>query len=150
MVTPLIVLRPATIGDADLLLAWRNDGGTRHASHNTAEVSREEHVAWLNKVLRDGTRQLFIAEEEGVAVGTVRADMADGIHELSWTVAPEARGHGVAKRMVAALASQISEPLRAEIKADNTASVRVAEHAGMYLKCEADGILYYARGPIPR
>jgi RimJ/RimL family protein N-acetyltransferase len=143
-----IRLRLATIQDADLLLEWRNDPETRNASHNTGEVQREDHVSWLTKTLNDASRQLFVAEEIGVPVGTVRADLADGVHELSWTVAPSARGRGVAKRMVALLASQISEPIRAEVKSGNTASTRISEHAGLLFAREADGVLHYRRAAL--
>ena len=143
-----ITLRLTTIQDADLLLEWRNDPETRKASHNTAEVQRDEHVTWLSRTLSNPNRRLFVAEEDGVPVGTARADLSEGVWELSWTVAPNARGRGVAKRMVALLASQISEPIRAEVKAGNLASVRIAEHAGMKFDREANGVLHYARAAL--
>ncbi len=143
-----IRLRPATIQDADLLLEWRNDPKTRNASHNTGEVQREDHISWLTKTLNDASRSLFVVEENGVLIGTVRADVSDGVHELSWTVAPNARGRSVAKRMVALLASRISEPIRAEVKPGNTVSTRVAEHAGMQFDRETDGVLYYKRAAL--
>jgi RimJ/RimL family protein N-acetyltransferase len=67
------------------------------------------------------------------------------VWELSWTVAPNARGRGVAKQMVTLLAHQISEPIRAEVKAKNIASARIAEHAGMAVSREVDGVLHYCR-----
>jgi RimJ/RimL family protein N-acetyltransferase len=143
-----LVLRRATIEDASLLLEWRNDRGTRNASHNTDEISRDDHLAWLERTLGDTTRQLFIAEERGSPVGTVRVDLDNGIHELAWTVAPNARGRGVARRMVAQVAAGIAGPIRAEVKVGNLASRRVAEHAGMQLQSESDGVLHYARGMV--
>ena len=85
-------LRTATIQDAELLLEWRNDPQTRKSSHTTHEVQKEEHIAWLNLTLTNTNRRLLIAEESGVPVGTIRADYSDGMFELSWTVAPNARG----------------------------------------------------------
>jgi len=143
-----ITLRPVKISDADLLLAWRNDPGTRSASHNTDEVSRENHIAWLTKTLENPNRRLLIAEKSGVPVGTVRADFDDGVWELSWTTAPNARGQGVAKGMVALLAQQIPEPIRAEIKPENTPSIRVAEDAGMIFNREVDGVMHYSRAAM--
>jgi RimJ/RimL family protein N-acetyltransferase len=140
-----IALRPATLRDADLLLQWRNDPATRAASHSTAAVDRDEHLAWLRESLASAERQLYIAEERGAPVGTVRADLANGAWNLSWTVAPQARGRGVAKRMVALLASRIPAPIRAEVKAANKASARIAEHAGMTLESESAAVLHYAR-----
>ena len=139
-------LRLATMNDADRLLEWRNDLETRKASHNTAEVQRNEHISWLSQVLSNPNRRLYVAEENDTPIGTVRADCSDGgVWELSWTVSPSARGQGVAKRMVAALAKQISEPIRAEVKTGNIASARIAEHAGMESERETDGVLHYKR-----
>jgi RimJ/RimL family protein N-acetyltransferase len=144
-----IILRPATVSDADLLLEWRNDPETRNASHNTGEVLRNDHISWLTKTLNDRSRQLFVAEENGVPVGTVRADSFDEACELSWMVAPNARGRGVAKRMVALLACQLSASIiRAKVRAGNTASARVAEYAGMQFEGEADGVLHYRRAAL--
>ncbi|MBW6487331.1 MAG: GNAT family N-acetyltransferase [Syntrophobacterales bacterium] len=64
---------------------------------------------------------------------------------MSWTVAPNARGRGVAKRVVALLAQEISEPIRAEVKVDNIASARIAEHAGMAFNREVEGVIHYSR-----
>jgi len=88
-------LRPATLEDAEMLLKWRNDEATRMGSHSTVEVKLEKHIEWLRATLQNQTRQLYVAEENGVSVGTVRADYDNGIYELSWTVSPEARGQGV-------------------------------------------------------
>jgi RimJ/RimL family protein N-acetyltransferase len=143
-----ISLRPATAQDADLLLEWRNDPETRKASHNTSEVQRDEHISWLSRTLNNPGRRLYVAEENGVPVGTVRADLSEGVWELSWTVSPNARGRGVAKRMVAVLVQQISEPVRAEVKAGNIASARIAEHAGMEFERETNGVLHYKRAAL--
>lgn len=129
-----------------MLWEWRNDPETRRASHDTAEIPTDVHLSWLKESLKNPRRKLFIAQENGMAVGTVRADFSEGVWELSWTVAPNARGRGVAKQMVALLAHQIREPIRAEVKAGNTASARVAEYAGMEFFREIDGILHYRRG----
>jgi RimJ/RimL family protein N-acetyltransferase len=124
-----VTLRPATLQDEGLLLKWRNNPMTRNASHNTAEVQRDEQISWLSQTLSNPNRKLFIAEENGVSVGTVRAIISEGVWELSWTVPPNERGRGVAKRMVALLAHEIYEPIRAEVKVGNIASTRIAEHA---------------------
>jgi L-amino acid N-acyltransferase YncA len=86
------------------------------ASHTTEEVKLDKHIGWLKATLENKNRQLFVTEENGVAVGTVRADYADNVYELSWTVSPEARGKGIGKRMVSLLANKINEPIRAEVK----------------------------------
>ena len=143
-----ITLRPSTIEDADILLEWRNDPETRKASHNTTKVERSNHVSWLSGTLTNPDRRLYIAEENGDLVGTVRTDYAEGVWELSWTVSPRARGRGVAKRMVAILANEISEPIRAEVKTGNISSARIAENEDMVFEREIDGILHYRRAAL--
>jgi len=128
-----------------MLLRWRNDSLTISASHTTAAVSREGHFRWLAEVLRDPARRLFIAETGGVAIGTVRADQSLEGWLLSWTVAPEHRGHGHGKAMVEAAARLTPGPLLAEIKSGNGASVAIAQAAGFDLIRELDGVLLFRR-----
>lgn len=58
-----IRLRPATINDADILLEWRNDPETRIASHNTAEVQRNDHISWLSRTLSNPDRRLNLLKK---------------------------------------------------------------------------------------
>ena len=147
--SPELTLRPATLDDAPRLLAWRNDPATRQASHGSAEVTPEEHRAWLKRTLQDPDRQLWVVCQGDEAVGTVRADSdVEGTTELSWTVAPEARGRGVGKRMVAFAASCLEGALRAEVKRSNHASAKIAEGAGLRFEREDDGVLHFRRGPV--
>ena len=142
----LVTLRFATVLDAELLLAWRNDPQTRLASHCTHELSLAEHLAWLNNSLANTSRRLFIAEKEGVPVGSARTDArADGVNELSWTVAPAARNQGIGKQMLRVLLVEISGPVCAEVRVGNTASARIAEAAGLVLLEEEQGVLRYGR-----
>lgn len=143
-----ISLRLATIQDADLLLSWRNDPETRKFSHSTGEVLRDEHLTWLTKTIDNPQRKLYVAEEVGIPVGSVRADFSEGVWEISWSTGPSARGRGVAKKMVALLAQQISEPIRAEVKVENIASARIAEHAGMTFEREVEGLAHYLRAAL--
>jgi len=143
-----IQLRLATKNDAELLFTWRNDIETRRASHNMTPVEPDSHIAWLLDVLEDPHRRLMIAEEKGVPVGTVRADFSLDGWELSWTVSPLARGRGVAKKMVVEIASEIKDPIRAEVKVGNRGSAKIARYAGMHLERKSDGILYFQRDKI--
>lgn len=135
-------LRPATIADAELLFAWRNDPLTRAQSIHTAPVVWDSHLAWLRASLQNPNRQLFIAEQaaqaeqETVVFGTVRADKINEDYELSWTVAPERRGNGWGNKMVAALIDQLPAGVtyRAVVMNTNPASERIATALGMVVK----------------
>lgn len=138
------------MADAKALFEWRNDPVTRAASHETAEIRMEDHLVWLEKCLADPHRKLYVAEIDGAAVGTVRADLTGGTWTLSWTVAPNRRGRGIGKRIAAKLAHAIADPIRAEVRSGNLASMRIAEHLGMQPVREVDGFLHYERGALPR
>ncbi len=133
-----LIFRKVTIRDLDLLLEWRNDLATQLASISSAPVSRSEHQQWLQTSLTSHNRQLYIVEEirplaNHVPIGTIRLDKRENEWELSWTVAPQARGKGLGKLMVVQATRLIDEPLVAVIKKSNYPSARIAEFAGFKL-----------------
>lgn len=139
-----ISLRPATMADAEMLFSWRNDPTTRRASHDSTPVVFEQHVAWLTATLMNPQRKLFVAVAGPKPVGTVGARRdEDGVWELSWTVAPSCRGKGYGIAMVRSLVSTLEGPLRAEVKAGNTGSMRIAEAAGLFCARVDGNILHY-------
>jgi spore coat polysaccharide biosynthesis predicted glycosyltransferase SpsG/RimJ/RimL family protein N-acetyltransferase len=131
-------VRPAGLEDADLLLSWRNDPTTRAVSRTTAEVPRAEHVAWLTATLARSGRHLLVVLDGDEPVGTVRwDDEGAGEWEVSITVAPSARGRGLAGPALTAaqdwLAGHLPAPpsaLLAVVHEDNTASRRLFLRAG--------------------
>ena len=144
MESPKPYLRPATLGDADLLLSWRNDPETRRNSRKTQLVSPGEHMAWLSTVLVDADRQLYVALLNGKPIGTARADRNEKGYELSWTVAPENRRQGYGKAMVSLLVAQLTGTVRAEIKEGNLASMKIARAAGLNLQYATGGITFWS------
>lgn len=143
-------MRPARLEDARQLFEWRSDPATRAASRSGAEVTWDAHLAWLESTLLDPCRRLFVAEDARGPVGTVRADFVDGVWELSWTVSPAHRGRGAGAAIVAKVAAEIAEPICADVKAENKASKRIAESAGMHLVWERDGMLHFFRDGVER
>ena len=126
-------LRQVTRADAPLLLAWRNDPATREASRQTALVAKHEHEAWLAGVLASAERVIRIAECAGRPVGVVRADRLCQGWELSWTVAPAARGQGIGRRMLTMFAATLEGPLVATMRRGHVASAKMAAAAGFTL-----------------
>lgn len=141
-----MILRKAGIEDSDLLLAWRNDEATRLSSFNSAPVRAEEHTHWLERSLRCAGRSLFIVEESGIPVGTVRIDaLPNGQKDLSWTIAPERRGAGIGREAVKKAIDEHPEwVFVARIKTTNMASIKIAEHAGFRLQREENGVLFFS------
>ncbi|TYL48762.1 GNAT family N-acetyltransferase [Marinomonas sp. IMCC 4694] len=142
--TDRVNLRPATMADAKRLFEWRNDPETRKASHNNEEIRFDVHLKWLEVSLNSpDTRRLWVAEWQGRAVGSCRADRAGRAWTLSWVVAPQARGKGVAQQMLSTLIAHFQDPLLAEIKVGNMASIKASENVGFVFEKEDRGVLHY-------
>lgn len=145
MVDVALQFRAATIADASQLRRWRNDPLTRAASIRTAAVGEDEHRQWLDALLQNPKRELLIALRRDLAVGCVRFDRLEQELEMSWTVAPEARGHGIGSKMVRQAAADRPEALMAKVRKDNHASARIAEAAGFQLAEEDQEIRVFRR-----
>jgi RimJ/RimL family protein N-acetyltransferase len=132
-----LVLRRAEETDAERLLAWRNDPETR------ANSRRQHILTWAELIeAAPGTqRETYVGEIDGNPVGSVRLDYTGQDCELSWTVAPESRGHGIGRALVAAAIAQArTNMLIAAIKPDNLASRRIAEALGFTQYGEEQGL----------
>ncbi len=145
----LICLRRAAMADAAMLLMWRNDPLTRQNSCDGNLVSESEHLNWLSEALASKTRRLFIVELDNAAVGTVRCDDCYEFTKLSWTVAPERRGRGIGSALLAKIVEQeCGRTLCAEIKADNSASIKLALLNGFRrIASDPDGLIRFERRP---
>ena len=136
-IPPTAEAREATMADADLLLAWRNDPGTRSASRSTELISLEDHRKWLLAVLDDPARLLLLGvNPQGMPVGTVRFDaLGADVYEVSVTVAPECRGEGWAVPLLLAAEGALRSRspgchIRAFIRDDNHPSRAAFAKAG--------------------
>lgn len=138
-------LREVTFDDWKLLLDWRNDIETRKRSHTMDVIPEENHKAWLQNVLNNPHRQLFIAIVDETPVGTARADFDNSCaaFELSWTISPNSRGKGVGKRMVKLLVEKLNDRVRAEIKEDNIPSIKIAEFANLKFYKKDNQVLHF-------
>ncbi|MEO9461247.1 MAG: GNAT family N-acetyltransferase [Marinomonas sp.] len=126
----MVKFRPITLDDAAMLLLWRNDPTTRKASVGSEPVEWEDHIEWLRSSLTNSNRELLLALLDEEPIGTVRIDRNDKI-EMSWTIAPSARGKGLGKQMVRAALPD--GEVTARIKRYNIASQRIALAAGFQL-----------------
>lgn len=135
------VARPATSDDALVLLRWRNDPSVRAVSRSSDPVPWDSHRTWLARVLEDPARRLYVVEHGGVQAGTVRFDRlgdeqgGETEWEVSITLAPEARGRGMAGDVLAAAEDAFTAEgqgarLVAAILPDNAPSQRLFARAG--------------------
>ena len=89
-----MIIRNAKIEDAEELLRWRNDRITRENSKNNTLVDKNSHIKWINNILKDKSRVLYIGEENKVRIGVVRFDcnMEKLMAETSINLNPAMRG----------------------------------------------------------
>ena len=125
-------LRPAVWSDAGQLLAWANDPQTRAASFHLEPITLAAHQGWLRMILRDPERRLLLD-----AGGTVRLARCGEEAVVSVTVAPDQRGRGEGRRLLAALAdwaraAGFCRRLVAWVRHDNPASLRLFAAAGYH------------------
>ena len=131
--------RSARMDDAVLLWRWANDAETRRRSFNPAPIPYTDHVAWLDGRLASAATRLWIVSDEIGPVGQLRADLADGVAEISLAVAPERRGQGLGSAMLRQALSAVA-----------------AEHQTLWIQIRdsivlsADELLREAAALIPR
>ncbi|MFN3648003.1 MAG: GNAT family N-acetyltransferase [Armatimonadota bacterium] len=129
-------LRGATADDAELLWQWTNDPAVRASSFSSAPIPWEEHVRWLDGVLANPDRVLWIAEGDlREPVGQVRFDRVGDHVVISVSLASTCRGRGYGPALIGAACSKYRlsvAPVEvvAYIKDENAASVRAFERAG--------------------
>jgi RimJ/RimL family protein N-acetyltransferase len=135
--TATVELRPAEPGDEALLLAWANDPATRAASRVHEPIAAADHHRWLERRLAtpDDAR-IWIGVTDGVPIGVVRFERrAPDAVEVSITIAPDARGRGLAGPLLQAgidAAHHAFGPVAilAEILSGNDTSIRLFTTAG--------------------
>ena len=141
-----VAVRPATMADAGVLLAWRNDPVTRAMSRSTEPVAWTAHRAWLEACLDQSDRLLRVGSDTRGLLGTVRWDRSSGQDwEVSITVAPSRRGTGVGLALLRSatswLAADQSRPatsLVAHVHEGNDPSARLFAAAGYLPDLPAD------------
>ena len=131
-----VQLRRATESDADLLLAWANDPPTRAASFEPGPIERPGHLRWLAGRLASPTTRLWIGEADGRPIGQVRFELvANGVAEISISTAPEGRGIGLGRALLAGAIEEAGGDLPigtllARVRLDNPASLALFGGAG--------------------
>jgi spore coat polysaccharide biosynthesis predicted glycosyltransferase SpsG/RimJ/RimL family protein N-acetyltransferase len=131
--------------DTIMLRAWRNDPESVRQSLSHCAVAESEHAEWMRHYLSAGGRSLLLIAEMGDRpVGFVRFDdVADG-WRLSYGVAPECRGRGLAAPMVDAGLDELvrqgpTRSITVHVREDNVRSLRALGRCGFVTEERCDG-----------
>lgn len=131
-----IVLRPATMADAERLLAWRNDPVARANSLDGGEIALEQHRAWLARVLADPMHLVLVGEIAGRPFGVVRFASRGDASRVSIALGAAERGRGLGGRLLAEGCARLFaahpevETIEADILPGNVASQRIFSACG--------------------
>lgn len=143
-----VTLRPAGPEDAYALWVWANDEDTRKASFGRDPIAWGDHLRWLGRALADPARVVTVAEvEDGLPVGSIRFDSDDrwATARLSYVIAPESRGQGLAGEVVRAGVRWIrgthpAAAIRATVMSANPRSLRVFRNPSWREAADEDGM----------
>jgi len=143
-----MILRPATLNDADLLLEWRNDSTTRANSFTSEIVSLEDHLNWFKKVLASEDRCIYIAEDGNIPIGTIRVDIINSRQkELSWNVSPSHRKMGYGSKILEKFITEYPSVYIARIKSENIPSIKMVESNGFSIMTTEDNVYTFIKKP---
>ena len=131
-------LRPVTRDDARQLWLWCNDGEVRTQAFSARPISWDEHVDWLTRTLSAPLSRMWIAEENGTAIGQFRVDGKGDRAQIDYSIDRGHRGRGLAASLLrqgaqvtcGELAVRVVDAL---VKESNPASCRAFEKAGYAL-----------------
>jgi RimJ/RimL family protein N-acetyltransferase len=150
----MIFLRPATMEDADTLLAWRNDPETFIHFLVQKPVPPKRHDLWMQINVKHGypTRIVLMAEddrEEQVGViDFVATDPQMRTYEISITVAPRMRGKGIGARILALGCERMKgRILTADIRVENGRSRKIFQKCGFKLVRSDKEFDHYRKEP---
>lgn len=145
----MITFRKITPADSNLLFAWRNDPDSIAQSLTTSSVTPEEHARWYERKLCDPTALLLICEKDAKPCGHIRFDRIDDQFLISFVVAPEFRGQGLAVDILSGgvKVCNAQHPeiriFKAQVKLLNVASLKAFNRAGFKQVSKDDSIACY-------
>jgi len=141
----VVLLRAWLPDDAHWYVAWTQDPDAQRFTTDPPTLTTEDVEAAIVALADQPARAAYLVADRatGRPVGNVALDLTGDVGDISYAVAAEARGRGIAThalRLVAATAFQRLElsELRLWTHADNTASRLVAERAGFHRDTSGD------------
>ncbi len=136
-----LLFRPIVYDDTDMVLKWRNSDAVNRNFLYRKEVTREDHIDWLNnKVATGKVKQFVIIEKTGLKpIGSVYfRDIEEDIRQAQYGIfigEADARGKGygseTAVRMVKYFFEEMKyDKLYLKVLARNTTAIKSYERAG--------------------
>ena len=137
-------LRAAVKKDWKILLDWRNDITTRKFSFNSSHISVQEHKEYIDNLISNSKKNLYIFEYNGIPVGTIKADQIKrGMTEISYTISPEHRGKKIGQIMINIYLLERIGTFICRVYDENISSIKLIEKLGFKLFETEKNINFY-------
>jgi RimJ/RimL family protein N-acetyltransferase len=118
-----ITLRRADLTDRERVYDYNCASDVRAVSGSQTAVSYSDHVRWYSMRIVDVTSPMWIVEQYGEPIGTVRIDARGGANaKISIALAASARGHGIGRKAIEIACTKWCGTLVAEIHETNARS----------------------------
>ncbi len=118
-----VTLRRADLSDRDRVFEYNFASDVRAVSGSSTVVSYTDHVRWFSRRIVDIASPIWIVEQYGEPVGTVRIDARDGVNaRISIALAAGARGHGIGRKAIELACTKWCGTVVAEIHESNARS----------------------------
>lgn len=131
-----IKFRNVESGDIDNLFKWRNHPVIRSKSFNTDPIPWIEHEKWFETKSNDPDTTIYMACCGGDKIGSIRFEKRWDAIRVSVMLNPAFLGKGLGSKLIRLGTERFindrkpDKPIIAEIKKDNTASVKAFQKAG--------------------
>ncbi|MFN0249720.1 MAG: N-acetyltransferase family protein [Kofleriaceae bacterium] len=118
-----VTLRRADLTDRERVFEYNYADDVRAVSGSKDVIAYSDHVRWFGKRIAQPASPIWIIEQYGEPVGTVRIDArVDANAKISIALAPAARGHGIGRKAIELACTRWCGTVIAEIHESNAQS----------------------------
>jgi RimJ/RimL family protein N-acetyltransferase len=145
----IIVLREASIEDAQITFKWANDAKVRRYALTQHEISESEHLKWFESKINSSDCIYYIVSYNQVSVGSFRIDInSDSIGVISYLLDPMYHGKNLGKSLLRdgvekARAHKTLDKIVGYVKEENQPSLNLFRKLGFTEKLERKGLLKF-------
>jgi UDP-2,4-diacetamido-2,4,6-trideoxy-beta-L-altropyranose hydrolase len=137
-----LTMRRAAPADSAFYFRLVNDPDVRRQSFRRDQVTWDGHKRWYESKMQDSSARLYVMEANGLPIGQVRFDTAQGKAALDYSLDLIVRGRGWGTRLVELglmqLAGEDPREVLAEVRTENVASRMVFDRLGFNSDSHAD------------
>lgn len=147
-----IWLKPFEIEDMEYLLELQRKKGVRKYFFNPNPPTKQEHIMWFNRFIKDPYKIGWIIMLEEKKVGMIRAELLlSDEYEISILIDPTHQAKGIGKEALLYITNHIlmENNIIAKININNTNSIILFEKVGFKKKEEMGSFLKYEKTHKP-